>query len=50
MAYKLLRMAGERWRRLNAAELLPLVRVGAPFIDGEQPERENQHHVERVAA
>jgi transposase-like protein len=50
MAYKLLRMAGQRWRRLNAAELLPLVRAGASFIDGEQPEREDQEHVERVAA
>ena len=50
MAYKLLRMAGQRWRRLNAAELLPLVRAGASFIDGEQPEREDPEDVERVAA
>ncbi len=50
MAYKLLRMAGQRWRRLNAAELLSLVRAGASFIDGEQPERGDQKDVERVAA
>ncbi len=50
MVYKLLRMAEERWRRLNAADLLPLVRAGATFIDGEQPEREDQEDVERVAA
>jgi putative transposase len=50
MAYKLLRMAQERWRRLDGAELLPLVRAGVPFTDGEQVEREDQQHVERVAA
>jgi putative transposase len=50
MAYKLLRMAQERWRRLDGAELLPLVQAGVPFIDGEQVEREDQHDVERVAA
>ena len=50
MAYKLLRMAQERWRRLDGAELLPLVRAGVLFTDGEQVEREDQHHVERVAA
>jgi putative transposase len=50
MAYKLLRMAQERWRTLDGAELLPLVRAGVPFTDGEQVEREDHHHVERVAA
>jgi len=49
-AYKLLRMARERWRRLDRAELLPLVRAGVPFTDGEQVEREDQQHVERVVA
>ena len=44
MAYKLLAMASERWRRLNAAQLLPLVRAGVQFMDGKQPER----HVEEV--
>lgn len=43
MAFKLLEMAEQRWRRLNGAHLLPLVRAGVRFIDGEQVERqENQ--------
>jgi len=50
MAYKLLRMAEERWRRLDGAELLPLVRAGVQFTDGEQLEREDQEHTQRVAA
>jgi putative transposase len=50
MAYKLLRMAEERWRRLDGAELLPLVRAGVQFTDGEQVEREDQEHTERAAA
>jgi putative transposase len=50
MAYKLLRMAEERWRRLNAAELLPLVRAGVKFTDGIQAERDDQTDTERVAA
>ena len=41
MAYKLLEMAQQRWRRLNGAHLLPLVRAGVRFIDGVQQER---HH------
>ncbi len=48
MAYKLLRMAGERWRRLNGANLLPLVRAGVQFNNGEQVEREDTH--QKVAA
>jgi putative transposase len=43
MAYKLLRMAGERWRKLNGAKLLPLVRAGVQFKDGEKIEREDTH-------
>lgn len=43
MAYKLLRMAGERWRRLNGANLLPLVRAGVQFKNGEQIERKDTH-------
>jgi putative transposase len=42
MAYKLLRMAEERWRRLDGATLLPLVRAGVSFVDGLQVEREHQ--------
>ena len=36
MAYKLLDMAQVRWRRLNGAHLLPLVRAGTGFVDGVQ--------------
>ena len=34
MAFKLLEMAQRRWRRLNGAHLLPMVRAGVPFVDG----------------
>ena len=55
MAYKLLDMAQRRWRRLNSAHLLPLVRAGVPFIDGLQQERDtkeknrkgSRHHADR---
>jgi hypothetical protein len=36
MAYKLLDMAQGRWRRLDGAHLLPLVREGVVFVDGVQ--------------
>jgi transposase-like protein len=36
MAYKLLAMAQARWRRLDGAQLLPLVRAGVVFVDGAQ--------------
>ena len=36
MAYKLLDMAQARWRRLNGAQLLPLIRAGITFLDGVQ--------------
>jgi transposase-like protein len=39
MAYKLLGMAEERWRRLNGSHLLPVVREGARFVDGVRVER-----------
>jgi transposase-like protein len=38
MAYKLLDMAQARWRRLDGAHLLPLVRAGIEFVDGLQQE------------
>jgi len=41
MAFKLLLMAQQRWRRLNASELLPLVRAGVRFQDGVRVERED---------
>ncbi len=34
MAFKLLAMAERRWRRINAPELVPLVRAGVAFRDG----------------
>ena len=39
MAFKLLAMAERRWRRINAAHLIPLVRAGVFFTNGAQPER-----------
>src|SRR6202045_1581482 len=36
MAFKLLEMAQLRWRHLDGAQLLPLVRQGAKFADGVQ--------------
>lgn len=39
MAYKLLDAAQDRWRRINAPHLVPLVRAGAVFIDGKLQER-----------
>lgn len=50
MAYKLLDMAQQRWRRLNAAHLLPLVRAGVTFVDGAQQEREVGLESRRKAA
>ena len=40
MACKLLEMAQRRWRRLNGAHLLPLVRAGVRFVDGAMQERD----------
>jgi len=48
MAFKLIQMAQDRWRKLNGSHLLPLVRAGVPFTDGEQLEREETD--ERKAA
>ena len=50
MAYKLLEMAKKRWRRLNGAGLLPLVREGATFIDGVRVERKTNSQEEKTAA
>ena len=49
MAYKLLDMAQRRWRRLNGAHLLPLVRAGVVFVDGLQKER-NPEEARKEAA
>jgi hypothetical protein len=34
MAFKLLEAAQRHWRRLDGAELIPLVRAGVRFVDG----------------
>jgi len=39
MAFKLLDMAQLRWRHLDGAQLLPLVRAGAKFVDGVRQDR-----------
>jgi transposase-like protein len=39
MAFKLLAMAEERWRKVNGSELLPLVRAGVNFIDSVQEKK-----------
>lgn len=49
MAFKLLEMAELRWRRLNGAALLPLVRAGVPFKDGVRVERDDQPVVAKHA-
>ena len=43
-------MAQERWRRLNGAHLLPLVRAGVTFVDGVQQERHNEEERKDTAA
>jgi transposase-like protein len=39
MAFKLLEMAQKRWRRINGAHVIPLVRAGVRFTDGVEVER-----------
>jgi len=39
MAYKLLDAAQDRWRKINAPHLVPAVRAGAAFVDGQLQER-----------
>ena len=39
MAFKLLEAAQDRWRRIRSPELVPLVRAGATFTDGQLQER-----------
>jgi transposase-like protein len=42
MAFKLLQAAQSTWRRLDAHDLLPLVRAGVVFKDGQSVERTEQ--------
>jgi hypothetical protein len=46
MAFKLLEMAQQRWRRLNGSELLPLGRAGVQFPNGTRVERDEPTPVE----
>ncbi len=50
MAFKLLEMAQERWRKLNGAKLLPLVRAGVQFVDGVQVKRGEDNEEQKEAA
>ena len=49
MAFKLLEMAEQRWRKLNAAHLLSLVRANVKFVDGVQQERPDRKTVKDAA-
>jgi putative transposase len=42
MIFKLLEAAEGRWRRINGAHLVPLVRAGAKFLNGELVERSEE--------
>jgi transposase-like protein len=48
MIFKLLEAAEGRWRRLNGYRLVPLVRAGARFVNGELVERSEEE--QKVAA
>jgi len=53
MAFKLLEAAQHSWQRLDAHDLLPLVRAGVVFKDGqsvERPDTRSAKHSKKVAA
>jgi transposase-like protein len=50
MAFKLLTMAQQRWRRLNAPHLVAQVRAGVRFRDGLRVERDTADQVVQTAA
>ena len=53
MAFKLLETAQRTWRRIDAHDLLPLVRTGVVFKDGQSVERtesQSEKNTGRVAA
>jgi len=50
MAFKLIEMAENRWRRLDGAHLLPLVRAGMKFVDGVQSKRQANEADRKEAA
>ncbi len=47
MLFKLLLTAETSWRKLNGAELVPLVRAGVRFIDGVRIERDAEPETTR---
>ena len=47
MAYKLVDAAQNRWRRIAGAELVPLVRAGATFTDGQLQERSEPTNIRK---
>ena len=49
MAYKLLVMAEERWRKLNAPHLLPIVQAKVKFVDGIQQRKKEEERGEEAA-
>ena len=42
MIFKLMEAAEGRWRRITGAHLVPLVRAGARFVNGELVERNEE--------
>jgi putative transposase len=42
MIFKLIEAAEGRWRRINGSHLVPLVRAGAKFLNGELVERSQE--------
>jgi hypothetical protein len=50
MAFKLIETAQARWRKLDAAHLLPLVRTGVKFVDGIQLDRQGNEEDRKEAA
>jgi putative transposase len=49
MAYTRLVMAEERWRKLNAPHLLPLVQAQVKFVDGSQQRRNEEERGKEAA-
>jgi len=45
MAFKLIQAAQDRWRAVNAPQLVPLVRAGALFVNGRHVERPEDQQV-----
>jgi transposase-like protein len=50
MAFKLLQAAQGHWRRLDGAQLIPLVRAGVVFKDGRQVEPQPSRKRKKAAA